>query len=88
MNGIENILEQEGIGIAITGMSIVFTALLLITFYIAFLPTLLKQLDRVLPEEKSRHQRADGKVSEEKDLMIAAAIATAFRRRHKLKETS
>ena len=86
MNGIENILEQEGIGLAITGMSIVFIALLLITFYIAFLPTLLKQLDRVLPEESS-HQRADDKVSEEEDLMIAAAIATAFRRRDKLKET-
>ncbi|QXD24626.1 OadG family protein [Opitutia bacterium ISCC 51] len=87
MNGIENILEQEGIGLAITGMSIVFIALLLITFYIAFLPTLLKHLDKILPEQKSSHQRAEGKVSEEEDLMVAAAIATAFRRRRKLKET-
>ena len=87
MNGIENIMEQEGIGLAITGMSIVFIALLLITFYIALLPTLLKHLEKILPEQKSVHQRAEVKESEEEDLMVAAAIATAFRRRRKLKES-
>lgn len=36
--GVENIFENDGIGLAITGMLIVFTGLVFISLYIAALP--------------------------------------------------
>ena len=39
--GFDNILEHQGLGIAATGMIIVFAALTLITVFIAMLPRIL-----------------------------------------------
>lgn len=43
---IQNIIDGQAIGVSITGMSIVFTGLLLISFYIALLPKILDFLSR------------------------------------------
>lgn len=49
--GFDNIQRANGIGIAITGMLIVFTALVLISTFIALLPRVLNKLAALLPEE-------------------------------------
>jgi len=46
--GIENVLSGGAIGISLTGMSIVFTGLFLISIYIRFLPNFLNVLDRYI----------------------------------------
>ena len=86
MRGIENIQAYDGVGIALTGMCIVFTALILITFYIAWLPWVLKHLAKILPEPEGHYHRVEDQEVQEEDLMIAAAIAAALRRRQKLQE--
>jgi Na+-transporting methylmalonyl-CoA/oxaloacetate decarboxylase gamma subunit len=47
--GIQNIVEGQGVDIAITGMLIVFLALGLITLFIAFLPNLLNIIVKLFP---------------------------------------
>lgn len=49
MTGFERINEANGWGIAITGMMIVFFALVLISLIIAMLPTLLAKLEPYVP---------------------------------------
>jgi len=83
MNGIDNILANNGIGIAATGMVIVFSALILLTCYIAILPILLRHLAKVLPEAKPHYYRSEDQKVQEEDLMIAAAIAATLRQRKK-----
>ena len=41
----QNVLDADGIGIAITGMLIVFSGLVLISLYIASIPSLLRRLE-------------------------------------------
>ena len=48
-SGIQNIVEGQGVDIAITGMLIVFLALGLITLFIAFLPNLLNIIVKLFP---------------------------------------
>ena len=62
MSGLQNIVEAQGFGIAITGMSIVFTALLLITGCISLLPKLLIPLEKLFPIE-DHHTAAGGSKS-------------------------
>ena len=50
-----NIIEFDGIAIAITGMFIVFFALSLISLFIAELPTILNFLNDYLPPEPEPH---------------------------------
>lgn len=47
---VQNIVDSQGLGIALTGMLVVFTALLLITFFISALPRILTALEDYLPE--------------------------------------
>ena len=47
--GFDNILENNGLGIAVTGMTIVFAALTLITVFIYLLPKVLSGLELVVP---------------------------------------
>ncbi|MGD9857720.1 MAG: OadG family protein [Planctomycetaceae bacterium] len=53
--GFHNITEAGGIGLAVTGMTIVFVALLLVTWFIAGLPRMLPFLDAMLPVAEARH---------------------------------
>jgi Na+-transporting methylmalonyl-CoA/oxaloacetate decarboxylase gamma subunit len=55
MDGIQNIRDADGLGIALTGMVIVFSGLALITLFIAILPKALAQLAPYLPPEGAGH---------------------------------
>lgn len=69
--GIQNIIESNGIGIAGTGMLIVFIALGLITFSIFMLPKALNLLEKVFPKTVGV-QSIEGKPGEEPHEIIAA----------------
>lgn len=51
----QNIVDNNGIGIAVTGMLIVFATLTFITIFISYLPKILKSLEGILPEEGAGH---------------------------------
>ncbi len=52
---IQNIINGDGISLAITGMVIVFMALAIISTFIALLPKMLPLLESILPEEHAHH---------------------------------
>ena len=52
---VQNVIDGQGISIALTGMAIVFVALTLITMFIATLPRLLEAASAFLPPEAERH---------------------------------
>lgn len=54
--GIDNILAGDGIGIAITGMVVVFLGLLLTSAYIAILPRFFDGLDRARSRWEARRE--------------------------------
>lgn len=47
---ISDAIRQDGIAISFTGLFIVFTALSLITLFIAKLPAILEVVNRIMPE--------------------------------------
>ena len=73
--GLQNIIANDGIGIAITGMSIVFTALTLITMFIATLPKLLGLLANVLPPEQEHHAPREDRAADDEALAVAVGFA-------------
>ncbi len=54
-NGWQAVVDGNGIAISLMGMTIVFLALVLITLFIASVPTLLAWLDPILPKGHSHH---------------------------------
>ncbi len=84
MSGIDNILQNDGIGIALTGMSIVFVALMLITLFIAILPKVLNALSGILPAEAEQHATAAPTVlqpaASQDETEVVAAIGFALHR--------
>lgn len=52
---VQSIVDNDGIGIAVTGIAIVFVALVAVTLFIAALPRVLKMLEGVLPPEREHH---------------------------------
>ena len=63
---LQKILEGDNIGIAATGITIVFVALLLITIAIALLPKVLRSLEGILPALEPSHALAYvGKIAPE-----------------------
>ena len=48
--GVHNIINGSGISIAMTGMGVVFVALLLVSLFIALLPQALRFLEQRFPE--------------------------------------
>ncbi len=74
---LQNIIDGQGGGIAITGMSIVFCALGLISLFIFLLPKILERVARLYPESEGHGARpAPRQVRDDPEL--AAAIAVAF----------
>ncbi|MCO6046435.1 OadG family protein [Aeoliella sp. ICT_H6.2] len=53
--GWQAVVEGNGIAISLMGMTIVFVALVLITVFIAMVPSLLAWLDPILPKGHSHH---------------------------------
>ena len=79
--GFQNIAEAQGVAIAITGMVIVFSALALISFFIASLPRLLTSLADVLPDEPEtvvpQPEQTTG-MQDFSDPRVVAAIAVSL----------
>ena len=53
--GIQNITNAGGIGLAVTGLTIVFAALLLVSLFIAGLPRVLPLINAILPVAEGHH---------------------------------
>ncbi|MEX0938948.1 MAG: OadG family protein [Pirellulales bacterium] len=78
--GWENVWESNGLGIAMTGLVIVFAALTLISVFIALLPRILLVLSAVLPAEPlppAPSQRR--KAADEEELVAAIGVALHHR---------
>jgi len=77
--GFDNILEHDGLGIALTGLMIVFIALALIAIFISLLPHALKVIASVYPETSHGHIHAPitSPTVREKE-QVAAAVGFAL----------
>jgi Na+-transporting methylmalonyl-CoA/oxaloacetate decarboxylase gamma subunit len=75
----QNIIDGQGIPIAITGMLIVFCVLALITLFIEVLPKLTALLERYVPEDD--HPSSPAKQSSSDDAILAAIAFVAHLRR-------
>ena len=84
MTGLENVQAHNGLGIAITGMAIVFVALILISVYTALLPKILKGVAKFLPENETGVVKHDSDDLLDDELETVVAIATALQRRKEL----
>jgi oxaloacetate decarboxylase gamma subunit len=73
---IQNIINGDGISLAITGMVIVFMALAIISTFIALLPKMLPVLESILPEEHAHH--GPTKKAKKNDNEVLAAIGYAL----------
>ncbi len=84
---LRNISDANGLALSITGMLIVFAALLLVTLFIAALPKVLAQLDGIFPEVRHHHgspaARAPVRASQPAapDEALVAAIGYALHHR-------
>lgn len=78
--GWENVVEYNGVTVAIAGVAIVFAALSVIATFIWLLPSAMAMLARVAPEQEDRHVAVQpspaGDASQ--DASIAAAIGYAM----------
>ncbi len=73
----QNIVAGQGFELTFAGMTIVFTALVLVSTFIALLPKALVVLNRMIPEV--HHHTAKPKVREQgNEAQIAAAIGFAL----------
>ncbi len=87
----QNVIDFQGIGLSITGMAIVFTALTLISVAIALLPKVLQCLAGILPTAHHPHSPAAASAAkpaatapQTDDAAIVAAIGYVLHtRRHK-----
>ena len=77
--GLENIAAYDGWSIALTGISIVFSALLLISVFIAILPRTLATLEVMFPQDSLPQKPPSGTPNNHG----LVAIATALRERRK-----
>ncbi len=76
--GLQNIADNNGYSLALSGMGIVFFALLFIAVIIQVLPYLLKVLDKIIPE-KIEEPKVRVKSSPDSGAVIAVAIAGALK---------
>ncbi len=53
--GFQNIAEAGGIGLAVTGMTIVFVALVFVSLFITALPRVLPLINALLPVAEGHH---------------------------------
>ena len=75
--GFHHIIEQQGVGIAVTGMLIVFFSFLLVSLFIALLPKILG----ALPVELRPEPEPSTAVTTATDNEIAAAIGFVLHQR-------
>lgn len=77
--GFDNIIQAKGIGIALTGLTIVFVALTMISVFIALLPHATGLLSALFPEEQ--HKPAKSPAPAEEELVAAIGFAMHQRKR-------
>jgi len=76
---IDNIINSNGISVAVVGILIVFLALAIIALVIGLLPRVLPLLERLFPVEEHPHQsHAPIKVEDHEHEKVLAAIAFAL----------
>ena len=73
---LQNIADNDGLAVSITGMTIVFLGLLFVSVFIALLPRILDQMDRLLAWKSGQDpaDEASEIIDETIDEEIAAAI--------------
>ncbi|MCY3736944.1 MAG: OadG family transporter subunit [Gemmatimonadaceae bacterium] len=71
--GLQRIVEGQGLPIALAGLTIVFTALLLITLFITLLPRILAMVARRFPETV-HHAPRRVETPREDPAAVAAAV--------------
>ena len=76
--GFENIVNSNGITIAIAGIVIVFSALAIIAIFIALLPKILPLLEKLFPIEHHAHGHAPAPSEAAGHDEILAAVAHAL----------
>ncbi|MBC8357017.1 MAG: hypothetical protein H8E66_34025 [Planctomycetes bacterium] len=72
---LQNVVKYDGIAIAATGLSIVFTSLALITLAIATMPKVLDALEGFLPAEHEHHAAPTAKPASDEALAVAVGYA-------------
>ena len=71
----QNILDNDGVGVALTGLLIVFTSLALITSAIAAMPKVLAALEGFLPPEHEHHAAPAARASNDEAIAVAIGFA-------------
>jgi len=72
--GFDNIWDNDGLGIAITGLSIVFVALTLISIFIALLPRVLETFAFLLPAEHPTHAPVVRRTADNEKIAVAVGF--------------
>ena len=90
----EGLFTDYGIPLAIMGLLVVFSALLLVRVFIGLLPRIMAMLDRLYPEKTEEHdlhaaatEVADEEIPDEILAVIAAAVAATVREPHRIVHT-
>ena len=79
------LLEDYGIPLAVMGILVVFLALALVVGFISLLPRVLSRFDAAkLTSPSALHDAMDEELSEETLVVIAAAVAVATGRPHRI----
>lgn len=78
--GWENVVDYNGVMIAVAGLAIVFAALTVIATFIGLLPSALQLLARVAPEQEEQHVTVQSGAATDasQDASLAAAIGYAM----------
>ena len=77
--------EEHGIPLAVMGILVVFSALVLIVAFITFLPRLLARIADVEPQQPAASPiPVEGELSEEMVVVIAAAVAATLSKPHRI----
>ena len=70
--GYSNVVEGQAIEISITGMAIVFTALVFISLFLTYLPKVLAVLEPYLPEASHGHDSPPPRTPRSDEELVAA----------------
>jgi len=71
----KKIMDGRGVSISVTGMLIVFMALVTITLFLLLLPRILKLVDRVYPEVEDETLNGSQEISEDTEVVAAIGYA-------------
>ena len=74
--GLENLMTNGGVDIALAGMIIVFVALATMAFIISLLPLVVGSLEKIVPVEQVTTRKTAKKTTD--DDAVAVALAFAF----------